>query len=119
MRKRLQMHQHVAKFWEVAKQLIFHQVAEAVALIDGELPANLDLDVGEEFQSGAANPELFDAADGGHPTRSPDDAPRPVSRLDSLNKLDTPGRGLGGMYLTVLGTSAEGAAAGMLGAEIA
>ena len=39
--------------------------------------------------------------------------------LDSLhidiNTLDLPGRGLGGMYLTVLGTSAEGADGGQVG----
>jgi len=32
-----------------------------------------------------------------------------------INTLDTPGRGLGGMYLTVLGTSAEGADCGQVG----
>lgn len=32
-----------------------------------------------------------------------------------INTLDTPGRGLGGMYLTVLGTSAEGADCGEVG----
>jgi S-adenosylmethionine synthetase len=35
-------------------------------------------------------------------------------RVD-LNTLDEPGRGLGGMYLTVLGTSAEGADCGQVG----
>ena len=32
-----------------------------------------------------------------------------------INTLDSPGRGLGGMYLTVLGTSAEGADGGQVG----
>ncbi|MBI1900337.1 MAG: methionine adenosyltransferase [Planctomycetia bacterium] len=39
-----------------------------------------------------------------------------IDRLDvDLNTLDDPGRGLGGMYLTVLGTSAEGADGGEVG----
>ena len=42
-----------------------------------------------------------------------------LQRLDDLevaiNTLDDPGRGLGGMYLTVLGTSAEGADGGEVG----
>jgi S-adenosylmethionine synthetase len=39
-----------------------------------------------------------------------------VDRLDvDLNTLDDPDRGLGGMYLTVLGTSAEGADGGEVG----
>jgi S-adenosylmethionine synthetase len=32
-----------------------------------------------------------------------------------LNTLDTPGRGIGGIYLTVLGTSADGADSGQVG----
>lgn len=39
-----------------------------------------------------------------------------LDRLEvQLNALDDPGRGLGGMYLTVLGTSAEGADGGEVG----
>ena len=39
-----------------------------------------------------------------------------VDRLDiQLNTLDQPGRGLGGMYLTVLGTSAESGDSGQVG----
>lgn len=39
-----------------------------------------------------------------------------IDRLDvHLNTLDRPGRGLGGMYLTVLGTSAEGGDGGQVG----
>ncbi|RME45749.1 MAG: methionine adenosyltransferase [Chloroflexi bacterium] len=39
-----------------------------------------------------------------------------LDRIDiDINTLDEPGRGLGGMYLTVLGTSAEGADCGQVG----
>jgi S-adenosylmethionine synthetase len=39
-----------------------------------------------------------------------------IDQLDvEINTLDQPGRGIGGMYLTVLGTSAEGADGGQVG----
>jgi S-adenosylmethionine synthetase len=41
---------------------------------------------------------------------------REIHQLDlDINTLDQPGRGIGGMYLTVLGTSAEGADGGQVG----
>lgn len=41
---------------------------------------------------------------------------RDIDHLDiHINTLDQPGRGVGGMYLTVLGTSAEGADGGQVG----
>ncbi len=42
-------------------------------------------------------------------------APFPISHSVHLNALDVPGRGLGGVYLSLLGTSAESADSGQVG----
>ena len=79
VRMRFQVHQHVAQRGELADQLRLHDVADCVPLFDGDLGIDFDVDVGEALHAGAADKELFDAADARHAQG------RPANRVESRN----------------------------------
>ena len=59
----LKVHKNIADVGELAQQLILDKVADAMALIDGLIRANLNVDIDEILEARLADPGFIDPLD--------------------------------------------------------